>query len=375
MAKVVVVGAGPAGASAAYHLVSSGHAVTLIDKAEFPRPKTCGDGISQGAVQALAIMGVYPQELEKVARQSAVIGHSLLASPNGKVSIVTHSLKAYCIRRELFDDILYRRAVDAGCSFIKSHIRDLRLGHRDLLGDFDHVIDARGVYAGVANCVAMRAYWRLGKEHVDAFARSSIRVFTDNVFHRGYGWIFPVQIDEESVEVNIGVGVWKEECRGADKSITSYFRRFVRDNPVARHLSEVAIHKSPPRGYHLAVAGKRNEVANEGILKIGDAANLTDPLTGEGIGNAILSGFLVAQAINMSSSSDEAEKNWQTLYERTFGLDFRAALLLCRILKTPRFKNAAMWYLKRRPSLEERFHACMVGASRYSELFTAWAGW
>lgn len=126
MATVAIVGAGPAGASAGYRLASSGHEVTLVDRADFPRPKTCGDWITQGAVTALAESGLLPAELAaSAAAEHAVIGSSLLAAPNGVTSEVEDAEKAYCIPRLVFDDILFRRAERAGCGFLKQDVRDL----------------------------------------------------------------------------------------------------------------------------------------------------------------------------------------------------------------------------------------------------------
>lgn len=366
MAKVAVVGAGPAGASAGYHLASSGHTVTLIDRRDFPRPKTCGDWIPQGAVHALAMSGLYPQQLERAAGEYAVVDSSLVASPNGDTSRVKHTLKAYCMPRLVFDDILYRRAVGAGCRFVRRHVRDLRPGHREFLEGFDYVIDARGVYAGEPNCVALRAYWTLPSEDIDGLLASTVQIFSDEAFRRGYGWIFPVASDGDRMRFNVGVGMWKENR--SQKKVTDYYEKFHSDHPLAHRLFERAVEKTSPEGYHLAVAGRRRRVAGGGILRIGDAANLTDPLTGEGIGNAILSGFLVAESINMSTAPAEAEQNWQSLYQTTFERDFRVALLIRSLLVGTRFKNAAVWLLRTRPRFAERFHRSLTGVSRYSDL-------
>jgi len=77
MSKVAVVGAGPAGCSAGYHLAKSGHHVTLLDKKNFPKDKVCGDGISIESIQAVSMMGIYPQDIRKLLRVCAVFSGSL----------------------------------------------------------------------------------------------------------------------------------------------------------------------------------------------------------------------------------------------------------------------------------------------------------
>ncbi len=371
MATVAIVGAGPAGASAGYRLASSGHEVTLVDRADFPRPKTCGDWITQGAVTALAESGLLPAELAaSAAAEHAVIGSSLLAAPNGVTSEVEDAEKAYCIPRLVFDDILFRRAERAGCGFLKQDVRDLPAERQRSLRAFDHVVDARGVYAGVANCVALRSYWTVDTESLETGLGSTVRIFTDDVFRRGYGWVFPVAREGERTRFNVGVGMWKADSRSPGRTVADYYKKFVAENPTMRAILERGGEGGAPRGYSLAVADGQSRAAEDGILKIGDAANLTDPFTGEGIANAIRSGFLVAEAIDTASDPAEAGRQWQRLYEETFSRDLRAARAVRTLLVTTPAKNAAMWLLKRRPRLAERFHACLAGAFPWADLLS-----
>jgi geranylgeranyl reductase family protein len=371
MARVAIVGAGPAGASAGFRLASSGHEVALFDRSGFPRPKTCGDWIPQGAVRALAESGLGPRDLEAAAaEQHAVITGSLLASPNGDTSEVGDPERAYCIPRLVFDAILFRRAVRAGCTFVRKEIRDLRAERRGSLEGFEHVIDARGVYAGDANCVGLRSYWTVESAGLEPGLASTVRLYADDVCRRGYGWIFPVAREGDRIRFNLGVGMWKADSRGPKRTVTAYYERFVAQNPTLRELASRAVEKDRPRGYHLAVAGWRNRVVEEGVLKVGDAANLTDPLTGEGIANAIRSGFLAAEAIHATADPVQAQREWQRLYQQAFARDLRAGRLVRALLVGTGAKNAAMWLMKRRPAFAERFHASLAGAFPYADLFS-----
>lgn len=370
MARVAIVGAGPAGATAGYRLASRGHDVTLFDRAAFPRPKTCGDWITEGAVEALASSGLPAEELTRAASEYAVLTGSLLGSPRGETSEVRHSRTAYCIPRLEFDDILFRRALAAGCAFVRQDVRDLRPGHRGALDEFDHVVDARGVHAGNPNAVALRAYWTVELARLAPSVRSTVQLFADDVFRRGYGWIFPVAVAGERLRVNVGVGMWKADSRGPGHNVTAYYKRFVSTHAAMRELSHHVLEQSRPQGYHVAMAEWRNRVAGDGVLRVGDAANLTDPLTGEGIANAVRSGLLVADAIDSSASAREAEQSWQSLYETRFAGDLRAALVVRMLLGSTRGKNAAMWLMKRRPGLAERFHASLAGVHPWQGLFS-----
>jgi len=372
MATVAIVGAGPAGASAGYRLASDGHAVTLFDRAEFPRPKTCGDWITQGAIRALLESGLTPSDLEGAAAdQHAAIHASLLAAPSGATSEVEDAEKAYCIPREVFDDILYRRAVAAGCRFERRDVRDLAAERRGSLRDFDHVVDARGVYAGVANCVALRGYWTAEAARLEPGLASTVRLYADDTFRRGYGWIFPVAREGARVRFNVGVGMWKADSRAPGGTVADYYRNFVAENATMRALSAQGAEKTPPRGYSLAVADGRNRVVENGVLKIGDAANLTDPLTGEGIANAIRSGFEVARAIESAAGEPgRAEEAWRRRYREVFARDLLAARVVRALLVGTRAKNGAMWLMKRRPGFARRFHASLAGAFPWADLLS-----
>jgi flavin-dependent dehydrogenase len=366
MARIAIVGAGPAGASAGYHLASRAHHVTLIDRAEFPRPKTCGDWLTHAAVVELARMGLGPPVLERVAFERAPVRASLFAAPNGRSSLVEHDPPSWCVPRHVLDHLLRERALAAGCRPLRREVR----GHgRDgFLAGFDHVVDARGVYAGEANCVALRSYAWVPRGDVAALDERAVQLFADAEFRMGYGWVFPVHTEAGHVRFNLGVGLWREEGRRPGRKVTDYYDRFVRENPVARRLTGAAFRRERPRGHHLAAARRHNTVAGGGVLRIGDAANLTDPLTGEGIGNALRSGFLVALAIDRATDAFTAERAWQALYEREFVPEFRLALALRRLLVPTRGKNAATFLLRHWPALARRFHGALAGARPYADL-------
>jgi flavin-dependent dehydrogenase len=362
-----VVGAGPAGAATGHHLARLGHTVLLVDEHEFPRPKTCGDWITRGALVELEAMGLPWSQLRAEARQRAEIHGSIVGAPNGRTSHVAHRGEAPsgCVPRQVFDALLVRRALEAGCRLERARVRD----PGTLLGDHELVVDARGVYAGEANTVAVRAYWTVPTARVDAATRSTVQLFTVGYLRMGYGWIFPVDAGREQVLFNVGVGVWREEHDArTGVGIRDDFERFVEGNPVARRLAAVAIERGRTRGHHLALASGRTVVASGGVLRVGDAANLTDPITGEGIANAVLSGRLAAWAIDGARDPAHAQRRWQRSYEAQILPELMAALRLRRLLAGTRRKNLAMWLLQRSPGLAERFHGSLEGVVSYRDV-------
>jgi len=367
MARIAIVGAGPAGASAGWHLASRGHDVVLIDRAEFPRPKTCGDWITLGAVEELEHLGLTRAEIEREA-SPATINETVIVAPNGRRTTNVGRAPAYCIPRFVFDALLWRHAVAAGCRPIRQAIRDVAADHT-LRHDFDQVIDARGAHAGTANAVALRAYWTVPRDLVDAGEATSVHIHTDAAVRRGYGWIFPVASDHQHVRFNLGVGLWKADSVSG-RNVADFYARFIATNPVLQrwHQAGGRTTEEPAVGCHVGLGLWRNVVAAGGVLRIGDAANLADPLTGDGIGNALKSGRLVAEAIGDCTTRADAERAWQARHDQTLLPELRGALMIRRALVSTAGKNTAARLLSAAPFLRRRLHAALFGETGYVDI-------
>jgi flavin-dependent dehydrogenase len=372
MSKIAIVGAGPAGCSAGYHLASSGHDVTLIDKQGFPKDKVCGDGISIEAIQSIAMMGLYPHDLRKSALEYAPIRHFLLGVSNQISHSETTKLEAYCVPRFLFDQLLYEKAMKAGCQFRTQTLNKKDWQQQGLDDAFDTIIDARGVSAGEVTAIASRAYWVLKRQDLPETALAEAQIYFDRSLGvNGYGWIFPVSTQHDLIKLNVGVGVWLDDYQKLNTNIIQLFKQFVQTNAVARHLFSKVVSQQALKVFPLATAKQGNRVAERNILKIGDAANLTDPLTGEGIANAVLSGFHVAQAINMSSTPDAAAANWQYLYESHFEADLRAGLQIRAFRKFSLMNYGLIWLMKQNPRVAQQVSHAVAGVVPYNEVLAS----
>src|SRR5215471_12196469 len=110
--RIAIVGAGPAGASAGWHLATRGCPVTLIDRAAFPRDKTCGDWLTPMALSELASIGLDRRALAHFARDHATVTTTRLVAPDGRKSTRESGAEGACIARHELDDLVRRRAVD-----------------------------------------------------------------------------------------------------------------------------------------------------------------------------------------------------------------------------------------------------------------------
>jgi len=363
--RIAVIGAGPAGSAAACHLARAGRDVTLVDRATFPRDKVCGDWLTPAAVDALAAMGVDRAALSRAAPAHAAIAQGALGAPDGTLSTAELPRAGLCVPRRLLDATLRDHALDAGARPSTLHVRDIAV--EPALGAFDIVVDARGANAGTPNAVGLRAYWTLPRAGLDAQACATVTLQTDADFPRGYGWWFPVAVDAEHVRFNVGVGLLAAEGRpGAH--VTDFFAGLASRHPALARLRESSVERTRPVGYHVGLATWRQRVAQGRVLRIGDAANLADPLTGDGIGNALRSGALAAAAIVGARDAADAARRWQSAFEHALLPDLRVALALRAALRTTRAKNRAAWLLAHNRPLRERLHGALFGAIDYRAL-------
>jgi menaquinone-9 beta-reductase len=364
MARIAIVGAGPSGSSAGYHLARSGHRVSLIDRAAFPRDKICGDVVSFGARQALTAMGLYPAQLDALCAARLAFDGLVLGAPSGATNVSRHPLRGYCVPRLVLDDLLRERAIAAGCEPLQAHVKDPAA----LADDHDWVIDARGVHGGTANAVAMRTYWDVPTAALDPGEATRLQIYFERYLGAGYGWIFPVNEADGVTRFNVGVGVWLRDYDAAKANVSALLQLFVAGNPRARALSALALTKDRPRGLHLAGAQRRTRVAAGKVLRVGDAANLTDPITGEGIPNALTSGCLVAEVINCSLSPADVPAAWQRLYEDQFAAHLRAGLGYNALLRHGPIRNLLIWAMNRSERIAERMNASLFDLVRYNDL-------
>ena len=362
--RIAIVGAGPAGAAAGWHLATRGHPVTLIDRATFPRDKTCGDWLTPAALAELEAVGLDRAALARQAPGHATVNATRIVSPDGRASTRASGVSGACVARHILDHLVRDHALAAGCEPVARTIRDVATDELLRTG-FDLVVDARGATAGVANAIGLRGYWTVEREAVDADAAGRVDIYTDAQCRRGYGWIFPVQVDAARVRFNLGVGLWKDDS-GAGHTVTDFLDRFLASNATARALHSAALETTRPVGYPVALGLWRNRVAEGRVLRIGDAANLADPLTGDGIGNALASGRRVAEAIAGSADPVDAGRRWQRSFDAAFTPELRHALVLRHILSTTSAKNLATRFLERgAPALGTRLHRAVFGETRY----------
>ena len=331
---VLVVGAGPAGSACAQWLARQGVHVVLVDQQAFPRDKVCGDGLIPDAHHALARLGVH----DEVMARALNVPHVACIGPRGGRVDVPGQL-AVLPRRDL-DDILKRAAERAGAQFFAPwRFEAPLLAGAETVGDADPgdgaaadspatVVGARLKSPTLGLC-DVRARWVVlatgavpralmaaglcdrhtptgialrGYVHHPAMAhhRPALEVVWHKQLRKGYGWIFP---GPDGV-FNIGVGLaqsHRQQVGGRatmeDVNLRELFAAFTRVYAPAGELMAGGTLIGEIKGAPLRCSLDGARFSRPGLLVTGEAAGSTYAFTGEGIGKAMETGLLAAEAL------------------------------------------------------------------------------
>jgi menaquinone-9 beta-reductase len=337
------VGGGPAGSAAAITLASAGHEVLLVDKARFPRDKCCGDGLTTGALRLLEHLAVDP----RVLPSWKAVDVRFPLPPDGVFAAVTP-------RTEL-DALLLDRAVAAGAKVhegasltsIDTHRVGPALVSVEGLGEVEagHVIAADGMWSPTRRALGLAEPGVLGEWHafrqyvtdVTGPAAERLCVWFDADLLPGYAWSFPLP----GGRANVGFGVLRTLGGGyshgrSGKDLKALWPELLRRPHIADALGPDWRPESPHRAWPIPARIDRAVLAHGRVLFTGDAAAATDQLTGEGIGQALLTGVLAGQAV-MAGSGDPAAVAGQYEREvrRALVADHRMSMVLSRVLASP----------------------------------------
>jgi geranylgeranyl reductase family protein len=319
-ADVIIAGAGPAGSLAAFVLASKGVQVLILEKSQFPRYKTCGGGLTAKILREI------PFDISQVI-ETDIDTIRFSRNCENVFSRTSHDPFMYCTMRGKLDDFLLQKAVKSGARvMMNQQIRRFSEseGCVNVVTDDSEfrsvlLVGADGASSIVARSAGLRKNLQMGlawEAEVNVppefLARFSRTVFLDwGTFPGGYGWAFPKE-DHFSVGVggpakNTGLMIpyYQMFLRYFSNAGTDRITREKQNNSVVPEVGIVSLKSWP-----IPVRRGKGDLHHSRILVAGDAAGLTDPLTGEGIYYAVQSGKFAAQSCLefLSGSAASLEK-------------------------------------------------------------------
>jgi geranylgeranyl reductase family protein len=283
----IVVGAGPAGSTTAYRLARAGARVCLLDRARFPRDKPCGGGLTLRAVKELPF-SVEPVVEDRVDTLELRFRYRRRWSRRGAEPLILMT------QRRRLDAFLAEQAAAAGVDFrdgVKVTSVD-PAGAIELDGErlaADVVVGADGANGVTSRSLGLPASehgvaleGNVGYAHVPRERYAGRAVIELGVVPGGYAWVFP-----KRDHVNVGVGGWQSEGPRLRDRLRELCTAFGIDEASVRDL----------RGHRLPMRGASRRPVQGRVLLVGDAAGLVDPLSGDGMYEAFVSGRLAAETI------------------------------------------------------------------------------
>jgi geranylgeranyl reductase family protein len=380
-ADVIVIGAGPSGATAAFHLAQSGLNALVLEKTQFPREKVCGDGLTPRAVKELLAMGV-PTDTDGWLRHKGLrivgAGHTIELPWPELGSFPDYGL----IRTRMdFDETLARHAQKAGARLLEQ---------TTVTGPvFDRANRVAGVTAKQADgsevtyraplvlvCdgnssrfslelglhkredrpmgVAVRTYYT-SPRHDEEWLESWLELWDTSRGERkllpGYGWIFPVG----DGTCNVGLGVLNNSCGFGKTDYRAMLKAWMASCPPEWGFTEET-RTGPILGAALPMGFNRQPHYTRGALLVGDAGGMVNPFNGEGIAYAMESGRIAAdvavQALGRSGAQRELVlQTYPKTLQDAWGGYYTLGRVFVKMIGNPAFMSFATKHGLPRPAL------------------------
>jgi geranylgeranyl reductase family protein len=378
---VVIVGAGPAGATAAYFLAAGGKRVALLEKATFPRDKRCGDAWCEPAIEILEEMGVI-QELDaegavQWVRAGGLVSPSGLSFTSPDEGERKSAPRVAAIRRIVCDERIARAAEWMGAELVEgASVADVELGDarwtirckdgrrfsgRCLItadGAKSKIARALGVVTTGANSVASRQYIKGGTHN---FTSDGVLLYPPYVLP-GYVALFRHSNDDIDLGCYLLPG-----GRVPPAQLKSLLETEVAKDPYVREVLGDRAEPLERAGLAPLRLGGEPQTHGERFIVLGDAAGQTDPLTGEGIHTAMVAAKIAARVLLEAFDEGDLSAPRLAAYHRgwmkEFGHDFRISAAAGRAIN--RFPvlldTAAVAAQRRGASFMDNFGAAMTG--------------
>lgn len=354
---ILVVGAGPAGATSAFILANNGFKVALIEKAKTPRFKPCGGGLTPKTVNLLKKLDLYEDSVISNTCEGLTIYY------RNNFSFEIKNARIYLTSREKFDHNLVNQAKNAGAHFfqktkiVKIEEQDQKIKATSNTGETfqgDLLIGADGANSTVGKYLHRK--WRPQDLSIGAVTVTNTKQKTPKhcetmfgLLPDGYAWIFPLG----RKTANIGVGASLKYANKILSTLQSFLQSL---NAEKRYKIHAHILPTPRKI-------KKNTIGRKNIFLIGDAAGLVDPWLGEGIYYAIKSAQLLANSIIRNKNILD---DYYSHIQKEIITNFKYAQLYRKIFYKKLEKSLKI--IKKHRITQEAFTLLLEGEIQYKNL-------
>ena len=373
--SILIVGGGPAGSAAGYWLARNGHDVTLVEQKEYPREKTCGDGLTPRAIKQLQDMefDFDVTEFHRVTGLRSYAGDDLMLElqwpdhsrfPNwggvirrsdldAQVALLAEKQGVRVLQKTtatpvIADGVLESVALQNGGSSekVRPDVTIIADGSMNRFGrdlgtarrkDYPMGLAARGYYASPRS--------------EDPFLESQLDMRdASGATMPGYGWVFPLG----DGTVNVGVGLLSTFKRWKGVNTTKMMNDYVRIAPDYWGLTEDS-RLTKPTGGKLTMSFSKGPLVGGNWITIGDAAGAINPWNGEGISYAYETGRIAARHVEASLGADDLAllHRYPQELEDEYGLYYKMARIFVKLIGRPAvMRTLAHTGLRNRPLME-----------------------
>jgi len=349
--KIAIIGGGPAGATTSLFLSKHGIEHTLFEKANFPRDKICGDGLTMEVYRTLN--EIDPDLAKEFINLDFVhpAGGAFMGDSKGRQIDFDYRVEGavspmYVAKRELFDNWIFQKIKLSSSATIKEGVgidsivrenKGFLLTTADGNEFFDFLIGCDGERSVVKKYLTpegikkdrdhhaggVRAYYKNVKRQRDY---NPLEFYPLDTFY-GYFWIFHLANNE----CNVGLGGLSREISDKKINLNREMEDFIQNNPAIKKRFEGSGKLEKTKGWGIPFNSNRIDYYADGFILIGDSASMAEPLTGKGIGIGMMAAYLamptIIKAVEKKDFSKEIlasyqvailkkfEKEWDTLYK------------------------------------------------------------
>lgn len=368
IAEVAIIGSGPSGFAASYTLSKAGVPHLLFDKDVFPRDKICGDGLSPKVLGC--IYRLDPKILDDMANDESKftkINVGIAVAPNFKELVMPINPQPYnqnipagfVSKRIVFDDFLVKRLTDKNTQFVHgANVTELTRTDAGIEIKYTQngeqkvafakaIIGADGDRSIVKKtfaphkmdhahyCAGLRAYYKGVK---GMHPKGALELHFLNKSLPGYFWVFPLP----NGDANVGIGMISSYVSKNKVNLREVMLEAIKNEPHLKDRFADATLDGKIMGWGLPLGSKLWQMSGDRFVLTGDAASLIDPISGEGIGNALNTGRYAADAIlearkngDLYSAAD-MKKHFDARIKRTMGIELKMSSFFQKAAYYPR---------------------------------------